>query len=519
MSIRWAEPKLPRKQVLLIPTSLDAVISEDHPIRQLDVILSDVDWSDWEKKYNGTCGQPPIHPKFVAGAILYGLHIHLRSTRDLEDGTRHRTDLMWFLNGMSIDHSTFAAFRKKFKDELKGLNRQIITAALTRSMSRLAELSIDGTRIKAYSARDKAKKAKYLEKLLAELDLEYEKANAAVEQQDIEDNPDKATPEELKAELQRIEAKRKKFTQALETAKARDTARTAKQGKNAKSVSVPVNDPEAHLQPNKEGGHAPNYTPTAAVDKTSGCIIHADIVEGNAESDAVMPAVREATEGFGCKPEKVCTDSGLACGQDQAELARQGIEFYAPVDSIPAELSPAARSDPSQPLAREKWDQLPMKGDKRKQLDRSAFIYDKEKDCYWCPMGRTLAVDRIRSNETDRGKVIQKIYKCGNCEDCPLAAQCLSPDNTHRNITRDEYEDYREATAKRMQSPEGKETYKSRAPTVETVFGHIKRVMGIRQFFTVGLDNVRNEWLWICTSFNLMKLLRRIKSTADAIGA
>ena len=33
-------------------------------------------------------GQPPIHPRIVAGAILYGLTLSIRSSRKLEDACR-----------------------------------------------------------------------------------------------------------------------------------------------------------------------------------------------------------------------------------------------------------------------------------------------------------------------------------------------------------------------------------------------------------------------------------------------
>lgn len=508
--MRWAEPKINREQTLLFSPSLDEKISEDHAIRQLDAVLSMVDWSDWESRYDGSRGQPPIHPRLIAGILLYGLHCHIRSGRDLEDGTRNRIDFMWYLNCMTIDHSTFCDFRSKFKEEIKGLNRQIVKAALEHSHSKLAELAIDGTRIRAYSSRDKACKGKYLEKLLSELDLELEKALEVAALQDLEDRPEECSPEQLDKELKRLQAKREKLERALQTANERDEVRTLKQGKGAKQVSIPVNDPEAHLQPNKDGGHAPNYTPTAAVDKDSGCIISADVVEGNAESDAVLPAVSEAEEGYGVTPSAVCTDSNLASGQDQAVLSEQGISFYAPVDSIPADMSAVNRPDPSQPLPEEQWKDLPMSGRKKRQLARGAFLFDEESNCYWCPMGKALTVSKLREKRTEKGPIQQTIYTYNECSGCPLEDRCVSGKTKKRSITRDEYEECREATARRMQTEEGKSIYKRRAPTVETVFGHIKRVMGIRQFFTTGLEDVRNEWQWICTSFNLMKLLRMV---------
>jgi hypothetical protein len=72
-----------------------------------------------------------------------------------------------------------------------------------------------------------------------------------------------------------------------------------------------------------------------------------------------------------------------------------------------------------------------------------------------------------------------------------------------------QYEPLREEMAARMQTAEGRTTYKHRMHGSETPFAHIKQVMGVRQFLLRGLENVRTEWRWVSTAFNLQKLLRR----------
>ena len=58
-----------------------------------------------------------------------------------------------------------------------------------------------------------------------------------------------------------------------------------------------------------------------------------------------------------------------------------------------------------------------------------------------------------------------------------------------------------------MKSPQGKATYARRMHAAETPFGHIKWAMGVRQFLLRGVEKVRIEWLWVCTAYNLKKLL------------
>ncbi len=87
----------------------------------------------------------------------------------------------------------------------------------------------------------------------------------------------------------------------------------------------------------------------------------------------------------------------------------------------------------------------------------------------------------------------------------------MSPTTKHgRTITRDPYEEVRERTAARMRSESAREVYNQRPRIAETPFGILKSVMGLRQFLLRGLENVRTEWLWAVTAFNLAKLVREI---------
>ena len=97
MDRKWAQPPAPRRQVVLFTETLDDAIPQNHPIRLLDRCLDEMDWTLWENRYDGRRGQPPIHPRLVAGCILYGLMRGLRTTRALEDATTNRLDFMWFL--------------------------------------------------------------------------------------------------------------------------------------------------------------------------------------------------------------------------------------------------------------------------------------------------------------------------------------------------------------------------------------------------------------------------------------
>lgn len=96
--------------------SLDKLIAEDDPVRLFDDVLAQVDWTPWEMKYKPSKrGQPPIHPRILAAAILYGLYRGIRSSRKVAEACVYRFDFKWLVHCLCIDHSTISNFRTAFR--------------------------------------------------------------------------------------------------------------------------------------------------------------------------------------------------------------------------------------------------------------------------------------------------------------------------------------------------------------------------------------------------------------------
>ncbi len=509
--ILFATPKAQRHQMVLYPQYLDEMLPADAPIRIFARILDELDWSAWEAAYVGV-GQPPIHPHYLAGAILYGLMHRVRSSRELEMAACKHLDFIWFLEGFTPDHSTFAKFRVRHAKAIDELKRQIAQLLLGEREKPLLELLIDGTRLRADSDRHGARTAGTIEKIIRELDRRMEEmrrndAQALPETEFLAGmEPDGDVAEQLEKasqEIARLETKRKQLQKALDAARRRDAKSQEHNGKNAKPVRVPVSDPDSQITPNKEGGYAPNYTPVAAIDAQTGAILYDDVLAGSDEASAVCPAVEAVEALTGEKPCAIAADGNFAAGQVLEALEAQGIEAYMPTRSASGADNPAQRPEPALPVAQEAVERLPKQGG---QFARTAFVYDEQADSYHCPMGHEMAASK---HGTDKDGVSYATYQCEACPGCPLAGQCIKGKATHRTITRDEHEPLREAADERMKTEEGRAIYKKRAPGIEGLFGVIKSCMGIRRFARRGLEKVRCDWSWICTAYTLKKLLAR----------
>jgi len=509
MTRQWASPPAPRHQILMFSETLDDCVAPDDPIRVLDRVLNEMDWGPWEEAYDGGRGQPAIHPRLIAGCILYGLMKGLRSTRALEDATRHRVDFMWFLERRTIDHTTFSYFRTDFKAELKDLSRQISRAICADAAKALLEIVLDGTRLRANSDRHGARTAQGLERLMAAVEEELNEKLEKLRDGDGELDLNQADTQTLQKEVDGLERRMEKYKRALAVARERDETKRKKEGKKCLGVRVPVTDPDAMIVPNKEGGFAPNYTPVVAVDRATGAIVMSDVVEGSDEASAVALAVEAAEELFERKPDRVLADTSFASGENLEALEENGIEASMPAGTDFRDSNPANRADPTQAVAPEDRERLPRH---KRLLARSAFVFDEEKDRYYCPMGKAL-------EKTSKSGAREARYACPGKEDCPLAAECVKREAERRTVLRDKYQHLRDRVGKRMAGAEGQRVYKKRAPVVEGVFGVIKAAMRIRNFLLRGLGNVRTEWNWICAAFNLRKLLQRKGGLAPRVAA
>ena len=513
----WAQTPMNREQMALFSPTLDSAISEDDPVRLVDEVLTGIDWSSWEGEYHGKRGQPPIHPRQIAGAILYGMYRGIRSSRKLEESCCYRLDFLWLLEGRQIDHTTFCRFRTGFSDQLKDVFKQIGRVAMSLGLIRLLEVGFDGTRVKANNSRYATRTAKKLAEKLAALDELFDQMMSEIEVNDAAETQrtfdgQEDSPTRLPESLADLQQRQEQIRAALAQARAADESRRKKQGTNPEKnpAQVPTTDPESRVMPNKEGGYAPNYTPTATTDGHRGLIVDCEVTSDVNEGNLALPSVDQIEETFGEKPERFLTDAGNNSGQIIEGMEDRAVEFYAPAKSSqPQEGNPAKREDATEPVPETEWPKLPRNN--RGKLDKTCFVYAADEDQYYCPQGHAMPFAKSKSELRAGAKVNLRVYRCGNCQGCELAENCLSPKSKHgRTITRDQYQEARERTAARMASDEGRQVYNQRPRIAETTFGFMKTVMGIRQFLLRGLEKVKTEWLWACTAFNLGKLAREL---------
>ncbi len=513
---RWAEPRIARDQTILFAPTLDDAIDVAHPVRLFEETLARIDFSEWEAQYVLVEGQPPIHPRILAGTILYGLSLGIRSSRRWEDATANRVDFIWLCHGRVIDHSTLAGFRMRFEKPLKDLFRQIGRVAIELGMVNLNQIALDGTAKRANnSCYATARRASLQEKLKAlEEQVEGMMKEAASTDQAEQQLFGQSSPTTLPRNLQALKDRQDRLAKAMQRLDELDRKREGRKDVSAKGPAVPTTDPDSSVLPNKGGGHAPNYTVVLATEGKNGLILDSQVLGDNNEPGTVLPAVKNVKESFGQKPAELLADSNFNSGENLAQLKQEGIEPLMPPRQPESGENPAKREDPTQAVPVDQHERLPI-SPQSKVLDRSAFVYQPESDCYFCPMGRPLLFIGEESRGKDRAAVRQ--YECASCEGCALASRCLKGKRRVRRVVRDEYEPLREQMSARMNSEVGQATYRRRSFLCETPFAVLNTVMNLRQLLLRGIDKVQMEVNWVCSAYNLWKIVRHLQRQRMAL--
>jgi transposase len=477
----------------------------------VDEILDQMDWAKFEAKYHGKFGQPPIHPSIMCKTLLFAMIRRIRSSRQIEYSLKHSVDFIWLVSGRTIDHTTLSEFRRKHEPELKDLYRQLVKLAIDMGVAKLSEVCIDGTRVRANASRFKTLKREKVESLLADLDRQITAALSELETNDRLDElfDDGQAADQLPEELRDMKSRQQQLEAVLGQLQEMEAQRKQQAIDPKKNpAQLPQNDHDSRILPNKEGGYAPNYTPMVMTETANGFIVAAEVIIGNIEHTMLTTMVDTLEEQFGETPDTAMGDGAYSTGPNLEMAEQRGIEMLSPPVRGPVPDNPAIRDDPTQPVAEEDLDRLPI-SPRTKRFDKEAFIYDKEADVFYCPAGK--AIPRQGTEKAERaGTTIDQVNYVGKeCRGCVLAERCRTNVNARmgRKVTRDGFEEVRERHYERMQQPDAKERYKRRQHFGETPFAVLKSALDLRRFLLCGISGVRQEWLWACTAYNLKKLV------------
>lgn len=98
----------------MLPEQLDDYITENNPVRFIDVFVDELDLGKlgFEGVNPAATGRPAYHPSVLLKIYIYGYLNRIQSSRRLEREAQRNVELMWLTGRMTPDFKTIANFRK-----------------------------------------------------------------------------------------------------------------------------------------------------------------------------------------------------------------------------------------------------------------------------------------------------------------------------------------------------------------------------------------------------------------------
>jgi transposase len=465
-----------RKQMWFRTVEVDRLVDADHPARLLWEAIGSLDLSGYYegiKSNEEQGGRPATHPQLLITLWVYAYSRGIGAAREIERRCQY-DPAFWWLTGMEkVNHHTLSDFRVQKKEELDELFAQVLGAASAEGFVSLEQVTLDGTKIKAWASgksfRREGTLQEHLEKA-REMVKELEKAG--------EEEESKRQGEE-----QRARAKVERLQLALEEMKKLREQKKTEEDKREARVSM--SDPEARVMKQNDGGFAPSYNVQITTDTAQGLIVDVEVAQEGNDFQQLIPAVERVEKSFGKAPGQVLVDSGYISRENVEEVAQHKVDLLGSLA-----------------------DDAAKKGDRDKQrYANSMFVYDAERNHYVCPAGKIL--DYEGQQKKDGMKQFKYKAKNQDCQSCLLRAHCCPDNKKHgRSVTRSQEGPAMVAFRAKMQTEAAQAEYRKRGAIAEFRNLWIKTKLGLRQFHVRGLENVRCEALWACLTHNLQHWIR-----------
>ncbi len=146
-----------RLQQTLLPHSLEDYVSEENPVRVIEVFIDELDLAalGFAGMTPAATGRPAYHPSTLLKIYLYGYLNRVQSSRRLEREALRNIEVMWLTGRLSPDFKTIADFRKDNGAAIRAVCRQFVVLCRRLALFGQAIAAIDGSKFKAVNNRDK----------------------------------------------------------------------------------------------------------------------------------------------------------------------------------------------------------------------------------------------------------------------------------------------------------------------------------------------------------------------------
>lgn len=509
--------KLVMPRQLVLPLDYGMLIKETAPVRLLDAVLEELDYTELQHLYSPKGRKSKVPPHILFKIFVYAMSNGVYSTRMIQQQCEENINYMWLLQGYSApSHMTFQRFFARCTlDILLNLFSQLMEAINRRDTLTFNEVFVDGTKLEA-----NANKYTFVWRKAVQKRLDTLPSKLAILKQDIWNELGLDThcmndeciytflAKEIEVhhmELVQGKGKHKTPLQRLYE-RAEDLYEKRKEYEQQLYImgernSYSKTDHDATFMRMKEdhmrnGQLKPAYNVQLAVH--SEYIMGVGVFPNPNDTNTLIPFVQQLERLHTQRFKYVVADAGYDSHENLAWLKHnQYLSCIKP-----------------QYYERQKTKAWTTDISKARNMQ-----YIPEKDLFICAKGRQLRYAHTRNIKKKTGFVSErKVYICESCNRCGYKKECqryMKPTSVNpvkRVEITPAYDTVLAENQDRLISDTGVQLRINRSIQVEGVFGVLKQDLGFRRFLHRGSGNVHKILYLLAMGFNLAKLHNRIQA-------
>ena len=455
-----------RNQIILLPQSIDQLISADKDVRVIDLFVESFKLEDFHFAIKVTKeGRPAYHPKDLLKIFVYGYLNHIRSSRQLEKECKRNIELMWLMKQLTPDHNTISNFRRDNEKAIKKVFRYTVSIARNFDLIGGKLIAGDSTKLRAQNSKKNNFNADKIERHIQYIDARLEEYNKALA---MADNDHK---ESIATDIKKHQDRRD------------DYENMQQQLEQSREAQISTTDPESRQLITRNNITEVAYNVQTTVDAKHNLPIDYKVTNQN-DTRALSGMIRRAKTILGNNDFTALYDKGYHTGGEIKAAVTAGIDIMVAIPGV-SSFAPDTNYNMEQ------------------------FIYNELSDTYQCPQGQILITNGAQYQKNSRtNSYAVKHYKTTACKSCPVKHLCTK-NIKGRLIERSEFTPYIEQNKQNIRARP--EVYKRRQSIVEHPYGTIKRQWGFYYIITKkGLKRASADVGFMFIAYNLRRLMNII---------
>jgi transposase len=456
-----------RRQGVLLPEYLDDYVSEENPVRVIDVFVDELDLGalGFAGVVPEVTGRPAYHPGVMLKIYVYGYINQIASSRRLEREAQRNVEMMWLVQRLAPDFKTIADFRKDNGPAIRAACRQFVDLCRRLELFTHAVAAIDGSKFKAVNTRDRNFTRNSIKRRMEQVEASIERYMSALETADRQEG------ELAEAKAVRLKDKIASLKEQMQAFKALEAQVHA-----APDQQISLTDPDARaMATTGKGTGMVGYNVQTAVDAKYHLIVAHAVTNVGHDRSQLSNMAGEAKDAMGVDALEVLADRGYFDGEEILACGPLGVT---PI--LPKPLTSGSKAD--------------------SRFGKQDFVYIPEDDVYRCPAAQRLV---RHMTSVERGLTLHRYWDLASCRACAIKGRCTT--SKERRITRWEHEAVIDAMQERLDR--APKSMRLRRATVEHPFGTLKAWMGATHFKTRTLKNVSTEMSLHVLAYNLKRLI------------